>query len=75
MKIDQIKSFSIKCVAVLYDFPSEKKVTFFVNEIPILVKKYRCTLCPWESIKSMFDSIFSNSSCTFDDQTSLASII
>lgn len=66
--------FASNVMAMLYECPTGKQVTFFVNEIPIFVEKLNCTLCPWELIESMFDPIVSSPSCTFDDQTSSASI-
>lgn len=69
-----LSPFASNVMAVLYECPSGKKVTFFVNEIPMVVEKLKCTLCPWELIENTFDPIVSSPSCTFDDQTSSASI-
>lgn len=66
--------FASNVMAVLYECPDGKKVTFFVNEIPMFVEMHKCTLCPWELIESMFNPIVSSPSCTFEDQTSSASI-
>lgn len=73
-RLSKLIPFASNIIAVLYDCPSGMKVTFFVNEIPINIEKYGCTLCPWESIESMFDPIVSSPSCTAD-QTSSASIL
>lgn len=72
-KSSYLSPFASNLMAVLYDCHGEKKVTFFVNEIPMTVEKYGCTLCPWTLIENMFDPIVSSPSCTFDENNSPAS--
>lgn len=67
--------FAANVIAALYECDGVHKVTFFVNEIPMLLKKYGCTLCPWETIEKMFDSIVSSPECALDESTSSASLI
>lgn len=73
-KSSYLSPFAANIMAVLYECHGKKHVTFFINEVPMLVKKYGCTLCPWELIDNMFDPIVSSPSCTFD-QTSAASFV
>ncbi|CAH1736207.1 multiple inositol polyphosphate phosphatase 1-like [Aphis gossypii] len=69
-KSSYLSPFASNLMAVLYECHGVKKVTFFVNEVPMTVEKYGCTLCPWELIENMFDPIISNPSCTFDENSS-----
>jgi len=69
-KSSYLSPFASNFMAVLYECNGVKKVTFFVNEVPMTVEKYGCTLCPWELIENMFDPIVSNPSCTFDENSS-----
>ncbi|CAI6358905.1 unnamed protein product [Macrosiphum euphorbiae] len=71
-KTSYLDPFASNLMAVLYECHGEKKVTFFVNEVPMTVEKYGCTLCPWTSIENMFDPIVSSPSCTFDENNSSA---
>jgi multiple inositol-polyphosphate phosphatase/2,3-bisphosphoglycerate 3-phosphatase len=67
--------FASNIIAALYECDGDHKVTFYVNEIPMVVEKYGCTLCPWEKIEKMFDPIVSSSSCSFYQSTSSATLI
>jgi len=69
-----LSPFASNVMAVLYECHGLKKVTFFVNEIPMVVEKYGCTLCPWKLIENMFDPIISSPSCTFDEKSSASSV-
>jgi len=71
-KSSYLSPFASNLMAVLYDCHGEKKVTFFLNEVPMTVEKYGCTLCPWKLIENMFDPIVSSPSCTFDENNSPA---
>lgn len=67
--------FASNIIVALYECDGVQKVTFFINEIPMVVEKHGCTLCPWETIEKMFDSIVSSPECTSDQSTSAASLI
>ncbi|XP_022180136.1 multiple inositol polyphosphate phosphatase 1-like isoform X2 [Myzus persicae] len=72
-KSSYLSPFASNVMAALYECHGEKKVTFFVNEVPMMVEKYGCTLCPWTLIENMFDPIVSSPSCTFNENNSSAS--
>jgi multiple inositol-polyphosphate phosphatase/2,3-bisphosphoglycerate 3-phosphatase len=48
--------FSSNIRAVLYKCGNDIKVTFFINDAPMYVEQYDCTLCSWDSIKQLLDS-------------------
>ncbi|XP_060852702.1 multiple inositol polyphosphate phosphatase 1-like [Rhopalosiphum padi] len=73
-KTSYLSPFASNLMAVLYECHGVKKVTFFINEVPMTVEKYECTLCPWELIENMFDPIISSPSCTFDENSSASSV-
>lgn len=68
-KSSYLSPFASNVMAVLYDCHGANKVTFFVNQVPMTVEKYGCTLCPWQSIDAMFGPIVSSPSCTFDEHS------
>jgi len=53
-KTSYLSLFASNVMAVLYECNGVNKVTFFVNEIPMVVEKHNCTLCNWELINEMF---------------------
>lgn len=67
--------FASNVMVALYECDGVHKVTFFVNEIPMVVEKYGCTLCPWEKIEKMLNLIISSPACSFDQSTSSATLI
>lgn len=67
--------FASNFMAVLYDCQGVKKVTFFANEIPITIEKHNCTLCSWDLIDKMYDSIVSSQSCLLHSIPSSASFV
>lgn len=71
-KSSYLSPFAANVMAALYECHGENKVTFFVNEVPMVVEKYGCILCPWTLIENLFDPIVSSPSCTFEEN-SLAS--
>ncbi|XP_025191415.1 multiple inositol polyphosphate phosphatase 1-like [Melanaphis sacchari] len=73
-KTSYLSPFASNIMAVLYECNGVKKVTFFINEIPMIVERYGCTLCPWELIENMFDPIISSPSCIFDENSSASDV-
>lgn len=56
-RMSYLAPYAANLRAVLYQCADDKKITIFINDAPLYIKQFDCTLCSWDKVGFKFDQI------------------